>query len=183
MLVYQRIDPYVPLGQQGLNGPLLISPWFCRYNRSLDEAEAKKAADNFIKQRSIVPWLGSPFVNIQKTDGKITILNGKTYYFYGPFPIAMLVYQRVTCSWKKFCTMIKNGINQLSAGAGFVLSTVAMENGPFIDGLPSKNCDFPDFPWHVVILTIYHTSESSLVIKHRNGKSPIHRGGNFQCHV
>ena len=74
--------------------------------------------------------------------------------------MAGLPFGCLTCSWKKLCTIIKNGINQLSAGAGFVLSTVAMENGPFIDGLPS----------------IYHTSESSLVIKHRNGKSPIHRG-------
>ena len=87
--------------------------------------------------------------------------------------MAGLPFGCLTCSWKKLCTIIKNGINQLSASAGFVLSTVAMENGPFIDGGPSKNCDFP---WHVVILTIYHTSESSLVIKHRNGKSPIHRG-------
>jgi hypothetical protein len=39
--------------------------------------------------------MNSPLVNKQKTMEQSTIFNGKIHYFYGPFSIAMLNYQRV----------------------------------------------------------------------------------------
>jgi len=41
---------------------------------------------------------------------------------------------------------VQRGPAIAAGGIGFTiwLFNIAMENGPFIDGLPIKNCDFPD---------------------------------------
>ena len=80
----------------GVHQHPLWRPAFRRCTRPMSCASLPRFGQwNDDRTKMVSDGLGYLLVNVYKKLWKITIFNGKTHHFYGPFSIAMLNYQRV----------------------------------------------------------------------------------------
>jgi hypothetical protein len=67
----------------------------------------------------------------------------KTYLADSAFPLSLGEYRILNISVSKHTKTAVTASVNWRKHVTLWLFNIAMENGPFIDGLPIKNCDFP----------------------------------------